>query len=108
VFVVTHEVPEGWPRADAPFTFITDGVERAVAEACAVAGTRTVGLAGPNIIQQCLRAGLVDIVHIDLAPVLLGRGIRFFGELDSPMLLANPTVVEGDRVTHLRYEVQRS
>ena len=51
VFVVTHSVPEGWPRADAPFTIVTDGVESAVARAREVAGDKTVGVAGPSIVQ---------------------------------------------------------
>jgi len=58
--VVTHSVPTAWVEAhpDAPFTFVTDGLERAVEQAAAVAGPDgTVGLAGPNIAQQCLAAG---------------------------------------------------
>ena len=109
VFVVTHSVPEGWPRDDAPFTFVTDGVESAIAQAKAVAGDKRVGVAGPNTVQQCLNAGLVNEVHIDLAPVILGAGIRFFDNLArTPVLLDNPTVAEGDRVTHLTYRVRRN
>ena len=108
VFVVTHSVPEGWPRADAPFTIVTDGVESAVAQAREVAGDKTVGVAGPNIIQQCLNAGLLDELQVELVPVLLGEGIRFFDHLtDPPVMLENPTVIEGDRVTHLIYRVRR-
>lgn len=108
VFVVTHSVPEGWPRVDAPFTIVTDGVESAVAQAREVAGDRTVGVAGPSIAQQCLNAGLLDELRIELAPVLLGEGIRFFDNLtDPPVMLENPTVIEGDRVTHLIYRVRR-
>lgn len=44
---------------------------------------------------------------MDLAPVLLGAGIRFFGELASPLLLDDPAVIEGTRVTHLRFRVRR-
>jgi hypothetical protein len=41
-------------------------------------------------------------------PVLLGEGIRFFGNLtDPPVMFENPTVIEGDRVTHLIYRVRR-
>ncbi|HEY1636684.1 MAG TPA: dihydrofolate reductase family protein [Acidimicrobiales bacterium] len=102
VFVVSHSVPDGWPRADAPFTIVTDGVGSAVAQASEVAGDKTVGLAGPNIIQQCLNSGLLDELSIELVPVLLGEGIRFFDNLTiSPIMFENPTVIEGDRVTHL-------
>jgi dihydrofolate reductase len=107
VFVVTHSVPEGWPREDAPFTFVTDGVERAVEQAKATAGDGWVGVAGPNVAQQCLNAGLLDEVHVDLVPVLLGRGVRFFDNLSNvPVALEGPTVIEGTGVTHLCYRVK--
>jgi dihydrofolate reductase len=107
VFVVTHTVPDGWPRADAPFTFVSDGVESAVRQAQAVAGDKTVGVAGPNIVQQCLNAGLMDELIIELVPVLLGEGIPFFANLTkTPVMFENPTVIEGDRVTHLSYKVR--
>jgi dihydrofolate reductase len=79
VFVVTHTVPDGWPREDAPLpvTFVTDGVESAVGQARAAAGDGWVGVAGPNIAQQCLNAGLLDEVRVNLVPVLLGEGIRY-------------------------------
>jgi dihydrofolate reductase len=70
VFVVTHNVPDGWD--DAPFTFVTDGVESAVAQAAAVAGSGIVGVSGGDVVQQCLNAGLIDEIAIDLVPVLLG------------------------------------
>ena len=58
VFVVTHAVPEGWPREDAPFTFVTGGVGSAVEQAKAVAGDYgVVAVASPNVAQQCLDAG---------------------------------------------------
>jgi dihydrofolate reductase len=102
VFVVTHHVPAGWPRADAPFTIVTDGLESAVAQAKQVAGDKAVGVAGPNVIQQCLNAKLLDELTIELVPVLLGEGIRFFDNLTNcPVMFENPTVIEGDRVTHL-------
>ncbi|MFZ0769741.1 MAG: dihydrofolate reductase family protein, partial [Acidimicrobiales bacterium] len=67
-----------------------------------------VGLAGPNIIQQCLNAGLVDELRIELVPVLLGEGVRLFDHLDSsPMFFSNPTVLQGDRALHLIYEIRR-
>ncbi|HEV8296286.1 MAG TPA: hypothetical protein VGQ20_03285 [Acidimicrobiales bacterium] len=66
-------------------------------------------MAGPSIIQECLDAELVDVVHIELVPVLLGDGIRFFGDLaNPPVMLEDPTVIEGSRVTHLAYKVRRA
>ena len=80
----------------------------AIGQAKAIAGGKDVALAGPSIIQQALDLGLVDEIAVDLAPVLLGEGIRFFGELArSPLLLDDPQVIEGPRVTHLRFRVRR-
>src|SRR5215469_18838244 len=105
VFVVTHRPAEDWEQRhrDAPFTFVSDGVRSAVAQARAVAGDKVVSVAGgPNLIQQCIREGLLDAINISLAPVLLGAGIRFFGALASaPVMLDDPAVVVGARATHL-------
>lgn len=107
VFLVTHHPPAAWPAADAPFTAVPEGVAAAIEQAAAVAGDRAVGLAGPDIVQQALDLDLVDEIAVDLAPVLIGRGVRFFGELArSPVLLDDPQVVEGTRVTHLRFRVR--
>ena len=95
------------PGEGAPFTFVAEGVESAVAQAKAVAGDKAVGIAGPNVAQQALEAGLLDEVHIELVPVLLGQGIRFFDNVQgTPVMLENPTVIAGDRVTHLMYRVR--
>jgi dihydrofolate reductase len=110
VFVVTHSAPDGWPRADAPVpvTFVTDGVDSAVQEARTVAGDGWVGVAGPDIAQQCLAAGLLDEIRVNLVPVLLGAGIPFFGSAGSaPLSLEGPEVIEGTAVTHLRYRVPK-
>ena len=110
VVVVTHSVPEGWPREDAPLTFVTDGIERAIEEAKALAGDRVVGVNGGTIARQCLNAGLLDEIWVDLVPVLLGGGTPFFDELTgAPVELEGPTsVIEGIDVTHLRYRVRRA
>ena len=106
VVVVTHTVPQGWPRDDAPFSFVTDGIESAVAQAKTLAGEKTVAAATPTITQQCLNAGLLDAISVDLVPVLLGEGISFFANLrDTPVILEDPVVTEGKRVTHLYYRV---
>jgi dihydrofolate reductase len=65
-----------------------------------------VGVHGADTIQQCLDAGLLDELHIDLAAVVLGAGVRLFDHLaNAPVVLGNPTVVAGAGVTHLRYPV---
>ena len=109
VVVVTHSVPDGWPREDAPFTFGTDGIEGAIEQAKSLAGDKAVGVNGGTIARQCLDAGLLDEIRIDLVPVLLGGGTAFFDELQvAPVALEGPiSVVEGTDVTHLRYRVGR-
>ncbi|CAN5409841.1 dihydrofolate reductase family protein [soil metagenome] len=108
VVVVTHEVPTEWVEAhpDAPFHFVTDGVEAAVATAQEVAGDRTVAVTAGTIAGQCLALGLLDEIAVDLVPVVMGTGRPFFGDLiDRPLVdrpVGDPTVcIQGDRVTHL-------
>ena len=105
-FVVTHEVPDGWPRPDSTVHFVTDGIESAVSQAKAAANGKAVGVHGADTIQQLLNAGLMDELSIDVAAVLLGSGVRLFDHLTgTPAVLGNPTVVQGVGVTHLRYPV---
>ena len=109
VFVVTHRPPEDWDFPDAPFTFVTDGVASAVAQAKELAGDRYVSVTPGNVGGQAFRAGLVDEVLVDLVPVVFGAGVRYFGDYaGSPLLLENPEIVQGDRVTHLRCRVRRA
>lgn len=104
---MTHEPPTDWPFPDAPFAFVTEGIESAVERALLFAGDRDVSITAGNLAGQALRAGLVDELRIDLAPVVLGRGIRYFGDYDGNIqLFGNPEVMQGDRVTHLRYRRQ--
>jgi dihydrofolate reductase len=105
-FVLTHDVPQGWPRPGSNVHFVTDGLESAVDQAAAAAGERAVGVHGGDTIRQCLDAGLLDELHIDLVPLLLGSGIPLFDQArNAPVILGNPTVVAGQGVTHLRYPV---
>ena len=105
-FVVTHTIPQEWVKPGSPFTFVTDGVESAVRQAKEAAGNKNVDLMGASVAQQCLKAGLLDEIQIDLAPVLLGGGVRLFDHLDNaPIELEPLAVVEGLGVTHLRYRV---
>jgi dihydrofolate reductase len=108
VFVVTHRPPTDWPFPDAPFTFVTDGVASAVAQAKAMAGDRNVSVSPGDVGGQAVAAGLVDEVRVDLAPVVFGAGVRYFGDYaGSPLLLDDPRIVQGDRVTHLHYRLRR-
>ena len=105
--IVTHRpAPEGWAR-EAPFHFV-DGIEAAVATARELAGDRIVEVAAGDVGGQMLAAGLVDEVRMDVAPVVLGSGKRYFGSVDAQHLLEGPdVVVQGNRVLHLRYRVRR-
>jgi dihydrofolate reductase len=106
VFVVTHAVSQEWDYERSPFTFVTDGLESAVEQARAVAGDKDVGVIGASLVQQCIRAGLLDEIHIDLVPVLLGDGIRLFDHLGTePIELESTRVIEGAGVTHLTFRV---
>ena len=102
VIVVTHRPPTDWPHPDAPFEFITD-VREAISRARELAGEGTVSVAAGTIAGQCLDAGLLDAVAIDLVPVVLGAGRPYFGHSGTALTrLGDPTtVVQGNRVTHL-------
>jgi dihydrofolate reductase len=65
-------------------------------------------LAAGDVAGQALALGLVDEVAMDVVPVVFGSGKRYFGALDAQQLLDDPhTVIQGDRVLHLRYRVRR-
>lgn len=108
VVVVTHSIPTEWIKEhpDAPFTFVTDGVESAIKKAKEIAGDKNVVIASPKILQQVIQLGLLDAIHIDLAPVLLGEGIRLFEHLGTqPIELEIASVTPDVGVTHLDYRV---
>jgi dihydrofolate reductase len=107
-FVLTHAVPEDWAGEGSPFVFVTDGIESAIRQAKEAAGDKDIEIGTPSTLQQALNAGLVDEIHIDLAPILLGRGIRLFNQLTiDPTDLEIIRVVPAPGVTHLRYRVVR-
>jgi dihydrofolate reductase len=110
VVVVTHARPTAWEYADrAPFTF-TDSVESAMATAQEIAGDRLIDVAGGQVGSQALELGQIDQVVISQVPVVFGSGRPFFAtsRLAKPLRLENPsTIVLGDRVTHLVYDVSR-
>lgn len=83
IIVVTHSPPPRHPRENdrLTFTFVTDGIEPALAIATEAAGDRAVTVVGgAEIIRELLRAGLVDELHIDVMPVFLGAGLRLFDD----------------------------
>lgn len=106
VVVVTHSIPQEWVKEGSPFAFVTDGVESAVKKAKEIAGDKNVGVGGADVTRQCLKAGLLDEIAIDLVPVLLGRGVRLFEYLGiEPIELEISSVIQAAGVTHLRYHV---
>jgi dihydrofolate reductase len=105
VVVVTHSVPDGWPRAGSTVSFDTAGIHSAMATAREIAGDNVIALGSPSVIQQCLALGMVDRIQVKVVPILLGDGIRLFGTLADTVELENPVVTEGNGVTHLYYTV---
>jgi dihydrofolate reductase len=108
VFILTHhprqtEVKQG----GTSFTFVTDGIESALEQAKTAAGDKSVLLAGgATVVQQYLKAGLLDELQIHVAPVLLGGGVSLFGSLGiDPIGLEATRVIESPSVTHLKYRV---
>jgi dihydrofolate reductase len=108
VFVVTHRAREELVKeGGTSFTFVTDGLESALAQAKAAAGDKDVSIAGgANIIQQCLSAGLLDEIQVHVAPVLLGGGRRLFENTGTEQIELEATrVLDSPGVTHLRFRV---
>jgi dihydrofolate reductase len=104
--VVTHRIPEEWAnREGSPFTFITEGVPKAIDVARQIAGDKDVVVGAPSVTWQCLQLGLLDAIHIDLAPVVLGRGIRLFDHLTRPVELLITEASGNPHVTHITYQV---
>ncbi len=107
VFVLTHQAREPLVKGGTTFTFVTDGIESALAQARAAAGAKNVAIGGgANVAQQYLKAGLLDEIEIHLVPILLGDGIRLFDHLgDAQIELERTRVIESTAVTHLRFRV---
>ncbi len=108
VFVVTHRPEERLVKGRTTFTFVTDGIESALEQARAAAGDKDVGVGGgASVIQQLLRAGLVDELTIHVVPVLLAKGIRLFDQLgDDQIALERTQAIESPTgVTHIGFRV---
>ena len=107
-FLLTHDPPDRHVGPGSEGTVVTDGIESALEQARAIAGDRDIAVCAASVAQQYLRAGLLDLIHLNLVPVLLGGGVRLFANLeDHPLDLECTRVVESDGVTHLRYRVVR-
>jgi dihydrofolate reductase len=88
IFVLTHHIPDKKPKETKrlTITFVTDGIQSAIAKAKAAAGDKNVILIGASINQQCMNAMLCDELHIGIMPVLLGGGLRLFEHIDAAQI----------------------
>lgn len=112
VFVVTHRSREVLVKeGGTSFTFVTDGVERAVELARKAAGDKDVAVAGGGtLLRQVLQAGLLEELELHIAPVILGDGQRLLDASlglgpDEGIELTRTRVIEAPEVTHVRYAV---
>jgi dihydrofolate reductase len=105
IFVPTHHAPAGTPPDGVHF--VTDGIESCVRQAKAAAGDRDVLVHGASTAQSCLRAGVLDVLEIQLVPVLFGAGRRLFDGLGPDRTELKPVrALESPNALHLRYEVE--
>jgi dihydrofolate reductase len=104
-FVVTHHEPA--TAHPSIYTFVTDGVASAIAQAKEVAGDKVVGLHGATVMQQGLPLGLVDEIRVHVIPVLLGGGTPLFAHLDSAISLERTSLLATPAATHLGFRVVR-
>ena len=110
IFVLTHHVPEQAVKGEndrLTVTFVTEGIHRAIEKAKAAAGDKQVTVVGgAHTAQQCMRAGLVDEIHMGIVPVLFGEGLRFFEPLDNEQMeLERTRVFESPTRTDLWFRV---
>jgi dihydrofolate reductase len=105
VFVLTNHARETVAKqGGTTFTFVTDGIESALAQARAAAGAKDVAVAGgADVAQQYLKAGLLDELQVHVAPILLGGGVRLFGDGMTGRLERTRVVESPSGVTHIRY-----
>jgi len=107
VFVLTSQVREPWVRpGGTTFTFVNDGIASALRQARAVAGDRDIRIAGgAGVIQQYLRAGLVDEFTLAIAPVMFGGGPRLFADMGRDVGVELVQTIASPHVTHVCYAV---
>jgi dihydrofolate reductase len=107
IFVPSHR-PPGPSVANFPLvTYVTDGIESAMAQAKAAAGDRNVLVHGAYTAQRALEAGVLDEIQIHQVPVLLGAGRRLFDMLPTRTELEIVQVIDTAQATHIRYRVRR-
>ena len=111
VFVLTQHARETLTKeGGTSFVFVTEGIESALEQARAAAGDKDVSLGGgASVVQQYLKAGLLDELQVHLAPVLLGDGTLLFDRLGTgPVQLEATRVIASPFVTHLRFQPRQT
>jgi len=103
-FVLTNNIPM---NGKSGFSFVTDGIEKALMLARAAAGEKNVWvMGGANTIQQYLKAGLFDELHIHIAPMLLGNGTRLFEQNGIDLIeLENIQTINTEGATHFKFRL---
>jgi dihydrofolate reductase len=107
VFVLTHHEREPLRmQGGTTFTFVSDGIESALAQAKQAAGGKDVSLGGgADAIQQYLAAGLLDELQLNIVPVLLGGGTRLLDNVGTDVKLEPVRAIEAPGVTHVKYRL---
>ncbi|MCO5220539.1 MAG: dihydrofolate reductase family protein [Thermomicrobiales bacterium] len=113
IFVLTHSEPAEPALGQndrLSVTFVTSTIEETIALAKQAAGELDVTVVGgPETIGQCLTAGLIDELHMDIRAVLLGDGLPMFGQTGRPPVeLEIVELTQSPGYTHLRYRIVRS
>jgi dihydrofolate reductase len=107
IFVLSHR-PAPPSVASYPLvTYVTDGIENAMAQAKAAAGGRDVMVHGADTVARALEAGVLDEMQIHQIPVLFGGGRRLFEALPSRVELEIVRVIDTPEATHIRYRIRR-
>lgn len=107
VYLMTHSEHDPIEKGGTTYSFVVDDIARAVESARESAGDRWVSLLGGSISRQCLQMGLVDEIHLDIVPVLLGEGVSLFAGLGQRVDLERIETSGFAGEVHLRYEVLR-
>ena len=106
VIVLQSQARAPEKKAHTQFYFVTDGIESAMAKAQEIAGEKNVALHGASAVQQALKVGLLDEMHLSMAHVLLGEGVRLFDHFGSqPIHLEHLGTIESPGATHLSFRV---
>jgi dihydrofolate reductase len=107
VFVLTHRPPD--EPDDPEITFLSGELAEAVATARSAAGDKNLEIFGANLAAQCLDAGLIDEIVVHVAPVLLGDGVRLYGEAANrgEVELERTDLAEAGQQASLRFRVKR-